>query len=91
MKIEKKAAAGTMESNDVFIVVEPCEKGVTIDLSSPVEKQYGPQIIETIRQVLSELDIDGACITAVDRGALDCTLRARTQTAVSRALRGDAQ
>ncbi len=53
MKLITTGSAGTMESNDIMITVEPID--------------------------------EGALITAVDKGALDCTVRARVSTALMRA------
>lgn len=85
MKISKTAAAGTMESSDILVTVEPAETGIEIDLSSTVEEQFGRQIRMVIREELGKLGIEAARIRAVDKGALDCTIRARIQTAVYRA------
>lgn len=91
MKIVKNAAAGTMESSDILITVEPSEEGISIDLTSSVEKQFGRQIRSVIRQVLEQLDVENAAVTAVDKGALDCTIRARMETAIYRAAGKDGQ
>lgn len=87
MKVKKAASAGTMESSDIMITVEPGENGIEIDLSSDVEKQYGNRIRQVIADTVSELQIEGIRITAVDKGAMDCTVRARVKTAVLRAIR----
>lgn len=91
MKIVKNAAAGTMESSDILITVEPSEEGISIDLTSSVEEQFGRQIRSVIRQVLEQLDVENAAVTAVDKGALDCTIRARMETAIYRAAGKDGQ
>lgn len=91
MKIVKNAAAGTMESSDILITVEPSDEGISIDLTSSVEKQFGRQIRSVIRQVLEQLDVENAAVTAVDKGALDCTIRARMETAIYRAAGKDGQ
>lgn len=91
MKIVKNAATGTMESSDILITVEPSEEGISIDLTSSVEKQFGRQIRSVIRQVLEQLDVENAAVTAVDKGALDCTIRARMETAIYRAAGKDGQ
>ena len=91
MKIVKNAAAGTMESSDILITVEPSDEGISIDLTSSVEKQFGRQIRSVIRQVLEQLDVENAAVTAVDKGALDCTIRARMETAIYRAAEKDGQ
>lgn len=84
MKIIKKAMAGTMESNDALIVLEPNEAGIQIDLTSPVEAQYGQQIRQVITDVMECFCVENVRVTVVDHGALDCTLRARAETALFR-------
>jgi citrate lyase subunit gamma (acyl carrier protein) len=68
-----------------MITVEPGGQGIEIDLQSIVEKQFGEEMRRAIRETLSELSVEHAKIRAVDKGALDCTIRARTKTAVYRA------
>lgn len=83
-KILKRATAGTLESSDVFVTLEPHE-GLEIDIDSVVMKQFGDAILEVTREVLAEQDVTDAKVSIVDRGALECVLRARVETA---ALRG---
>jgi len=85
MKIVKAAQAGTVESSDIVVKIEPNENGVEIELTSSVKQQYGTQIETVIRETLKELGIENAKVTAIDKGALDCTVRARTQAAAFRA------
>ncbi len=85
MKIVKAAQAGTVESSDIVVKIEPREEGVEIELTSSVQQQYGTQIENVIRETLKELGVTAARIEAVDKGALDCTVKARTQAAVFRA------
>ena len=79
--------AGTLESNDIMITVAPAESenGITIELISPVMKQYGNKIRAAIISELTTLGISAAKVQANDKGALDCTIRARVKTAVTRA------
>lgn len=87
MEITKTAVAGTVESSDIMITVSPNEENkVLINLTSSVEKQFGARIKEVIEKTLNNLDIDSATVEAVDKGALDCTIQARTIIAVNRAL-----
>ena len=44
MEIKKPAAAGTLESSDCMVTVEPGENGIELDLESAVIRQYGRQI-----------------------------------------------
>ena len=80
------ATAGTMESNDIMVTLQPKEKGgIQIDLTSNVLRQFGRQIENVIRETLAAHGIENAEVTAVDKGALDCTVRARVATALTRA------
>ena len=82
----KNASAGTLESGDILIRIAPSEEpGLHIDLTSSVAAQFGGQIRKVIAETLGELGIDSADIQAVDKGALDCTIRARVTAAAVRA------
>ena len=83
MEILKSAAAGTLESSDCMVTVEPGE-GITLDLSSSVMNQYGRQIKAAVLETLERLDVKNANVTVVDKGALECTLKARVECAVFR-------
>ena len=85
MKIVKAAQAGTVESSDIVVRIEPNESGVEILLTSSVQQQYGKRIEAVIRETLKELGVEAARIEAIDKGALDCTVKARTQAAAYRA------
>ena len=86
MNIVTEAIAGTVESNDIIIKIEPTENdGIEINLTSNVMQQFGEQIEKVIRETLSELGVEKARIEATDKGALDCTIKARTAAAVYRA------
>lgn len=85
MEIKKNAMAGTTESSDIMITVDPNQEGLIIDLNSSVEKQYGSKIRQVISDTLNHLGVSAAKVTAVDKGALDCTIQARTITAIHRA------
>ena len=83
MEILKSAAAGTLESSDCMVTVEPGE-GITLDLSSSVMNQYGRQIKAAVLETLERLDVKNGSVTVVDKGALECTLKARVECAVFR-------
>lgn len=84
MKIEKAAVAGTLESSDAQVTVEPTDSGITLSLTSSVMNQYGRQIKQTVLETLENLGVTDARVTVVDHGALDCTIRARVECAVFR-------
>ena len=83
MEILKSAAAGTLESSDCMVTVEPGE-GISLDLTSSVMNQYGRQIKAAVLETLDRLDVKNANVTVVDKGALECTLKARVECAVFR-------
>ena len=84
MVIQKPAIAGTLESSDCMVTVEPGEGKIDLDLDSAVIRQYGKQIRKVILETLQRLDVTDAKITVVDKGALDCTIKARVECAVYR-------
>lgn len=82
----KNSHAGTLESGDILIEIYPSDaEGIAIDLNSTVAYQFGDQIKDVIRATAEELGIKSARIHAVDKGALDCTIKARTTAAIVRA------
>lgn len=86
MEIKKTAIAGTVESSDITVVIEPNpDNEVAIKFKSSVEKQFGDQIKKVIMDTLSELNVKSAMVRVNDKGALDCVIKARVQTAVLRA------
>ena len=84
MEILKPAMAGTLESSDAQVTVEPGNGGIRLTLSSSVMNQYGRQIKATVLETLERLGVENAQVTVVDKGALDCTLKARVECAVFR-------
>ena len=85
VKIVKTGMAGTMESSDINITIEKNqESGIKIYLTSSVEKQFGDQIRKVILETLEQMKVNDVVVRAVDRGALDCTIRARVQSAAMR-------
>jgi citrate lyase subunit gamma (acyl carrier protein) len=83
MEIKQQASAGTLESSDVLVTVRPADN-LLLKIESPVLAQYGEQIEKVCREVLSALAVTGGEIHLQDQGALDCTIRARLETALRR-------
>lgn len=82
----KNAVAGTLESGDIQVQIAPNDnKGLQINLESSVAFQFGEQIKKVITETLTELGVDNALVQANDKGALDCTIRARVTAAAVRA------
>ena len=87
MKQIVPAVAGTLESSDALIRIEPLapELPPEIEITSSVQKQFGDAIRATLIAVLQQHAIRGVSIIVDDNGALDCVLRARLETALMRA------
>lgn len=84
MKIQTCAVAGTLESSDAYVEIEPGTGALEIRLESVVEQQFGETIRASVKDVLDEHGVTDARVHVVDRGALDCVIRARVETAVLR-------
>ena len=80
----KNAMAGTLESGDILVQIAPGD-GLQVELQSSVAAQFGRQIKAVITETLTGLGIDNAYVKATDKGALDCTIRARVTAAAVRA------
>jgi citrate lyase subunit gamma (acyl carrier protein) len=86
MEINKPSKAGTMESNDIYIMLMPNPKGgIEINLQSIVMKQFGEEIQRVILEEFMELGVKNVIVTAQDKGALNYTIKARIETATKRA------
>lgn len=88
MKIKEKAQAGSFESSDVLVLIEPAEgqKGRDIEISSTVMLQYGESIKAEINKVLDQFEIDDVHMVVHDKGSLVQTLHARVETALKRSM-----
>lgn len=86
MEINKPAMAGTLESSDCQVTVEPGEGTIDFALESAVINQYGNRIKQVVMETLQNLEVDNVKIVIVDKGALDCTIKARVEGAVFRAM-----
>ncbi len=88
MRIVNESLAGTLESSDAVVRVSPHEE-LEVTVVSTVEAQFGAQIRALVAETLESLDVHAARVVVEDKGALDCTLRARLQAAVLRAGDGE--
>ena len=84
LEIRRRASAGTMQSSDLMVVVEPCP-ALQIDIESTVKKQFEHLIRARIQATLDQLGVASGRIQVSDRGALDYAIAARVETAVRRA------
>ena len=84
MEIKKPAMAGTLESSDCQVTVEAGNGKIELELDSVVINQFGNQIRKVVLETLDRLRISNIKIKIVDKGALDCTIKARVEGAVYR-------
>ncbi len=84
MIILKKGQAGTMQSSDLMVIVEPAPE-LTIEIESTVKKQFEHLIRAKLEQVLAKFNVSSGRISVSDRGALDYAIEARLETALQRA------
>ncbi|MEL7555887.1 MAG: citrate lyase acyl carrier protein [bacterium] len=86
MEVKKTATAGSLESSDVLVTVSPAAgSALEFKIESIVIKQYGKRIRSVTEEVVNTAGIESGSILVQDRGALECTLRARLETALARA------
>ena len=88
MKIVKEALAGTVESSDLLVKIAPASE-LNVVINSEVIKQFGDQIRSVVNETLSALGVIAGLLIIEDKGALDCVIRARVQSAVMRAAQAE--
>lgn len=86
MEITRPAVAGTLESSDCQVMIEEGDGKVEFSLESSVINQYGNQIRKVALETLNNLGVNNAKVTMIDKGALDCTIKARIEAAVYRSI-----
>lgn len=84
MDISRTATAGTMQSSDLMVRVEPSDR-LEVVIESTVKKQFEHLIRARIDEVLARHNVTRGLITITDRGALDYAIEARVETALRRA------
>ena len=85
MEIRRKVQAGTMQSSDVMVFIEPAEDMI-IEIDSTVKKQFEHLIRQKVQEVLDQFGITAGRVRISDRGALDYAIAGRMEAAVKRAL-----
>jgi len=84
MEIIRKAQAGTMQSSDLMVFLEPAPQ-LRIEIDSTVKKQFEHLIRRQVDSVLERFSISSGVIRISDRGALDYAIAARLETGLLRA------
>lgn len=86
MVIIKRGVAGSVESSDVNIIIDPSDSnGIDIELQSVVIKQFGNQIRKVVEDTINSYGIKNAKVYVIDRGAIDYVIKSRTEAALYRA------
>ena len=55
-EIKRTASAGTMESSDAFVVIEPAQE-LSVEIRSIVMERFGKAIEKTVREQLEECGV----------------------------------
>lgn len=84
MKISRKVQAGTMQSSDLMVFLEPAEE-LVIAIESTVKKQFEHLIRQRVEEVLQRFGVVAGQVRITDRGALDYAIESRLETALRRA------
>lgn len=85
MLISRTGTAGTLESSDVLVTVEPSDGGIAIDLEGASAARFGDEIRDVVNSTLRAFGVESVRVHLQDKGALDCTIRARLAAALYRA------
>ena len=80
--------AGTFESSDLIVLIEPKEEnsGRKIEIESIVLLQYGDNLKTVVTEMLDQFELTDVHIVLKDKGALEPVVRARMETAIVRSL-----
>jgi citrate lyase subunit gamma (acyl carrier protein) len=84
MNITTKSTAGTMQSSDVVVTVEPADR-LEIQIESTVKRQFEHLIRAQVERTLARHGVTRAIVRVSDRGALDYAIDARVEAALRRA------
>ncbi len=84
MKIIRPAQAGTLQSSDLMIYLEPAVE-LSVEIESTVKQQFGHLIREQVDAVLQQQGVSSGNIRINDRGALDYAIIARVEAGLKRA------
>lgn len=83
---DKAVTCGTDKKGDLQVTLELSGTGREIEIRSKVETKFGEAIREDVLAMLDAYAIKDAKVRIKDLGALDFAVKARTETAIRRAL-----
>lgn len=79
---------GNEKNSDVLVTVDLNNNGIEVIIESKLKKMFGKLMEKAVREVLVEMNVENAKVLVQDFGALDFVIKARTRTAVRRAMVG---
>lgn len=82
--VKRPAMAGSMESSDAFVEIFPAET-LSLEIESVVMERFGAAVTAAVTEQLEKCGVTAARVKVTDRGALDCVIKARVETAIRRA------
>ncbi len=90
-RIWREASAGLRDKGDVVVRLLPAadKSGIQLDIESKVMSMFGNQIRATVLELIESYGLSDVIVSVQDQGALDYVIRARLQTAIERAIKGD--
>lgn len=85
MVILKKAVAGTLESSDAYVTVEPAEK-LEVEIVGRIYLNFKEQFDKVVYDTIAEFNVVKGKFYVEDRGANDITIASRIRQAITRSL-----
>ena len=86
MQLLHRAAAGTLESSDCCVTVEPAE-GLSLEYTGANSVIFRERTERLAAEILEKNGVSGAKVAIQDQGAIEITIKARLETALLRAAR----
>lgn len=77
---------GNEKDSDALVTVDVDFKGIEIEIESKLKRMFGKLMKKAVTEVLEEEGIKDAKVKVQDFGALDFVIKARTRTALHRAM-----
>lgn len=82
------ASAGTLESSDCLVTAAPGD-GFALDYRGANSAVFAKRTERIVREMLESHSVAGAKISIQDQGAIEITIKARLETALLRAAKGE--
>ncbi|WP_321329409.1 citrate lyase acyl carrier protein [uncultured Ilyobacter sp.] len=77
---------GNEKASDALVTVDLNTVGISVEVISKLKGMFGDLMKKSVMEALAEMETENAKVTVQDFGALDFIIKARTKTAVRRAM-----